>query len=108
MKIDSNELESNYMMNANFKIDNLKCEGCVGTIKKALLTFSGIENPQIDIEKETIAFEYSEGVYIQSVKDKLSGLGYPEKGSLTGIKKVGANAMSYVSCAVGKLTTETE
>ncbi len=95
-------------MNTLFEIDNLKCSGCAGTIKKALMSFSGLENPQIDIEKESVAFDYSEGFDIQMVKDKLSSLGYPEKGSLTGLKKMGANAMSYVSCAVGKLTTETE
>lgn len=95
-------------MKTSFEIDNLKCSGCAGTITKALKSFSGLSNPHVDLETETISFEYPEGFAIQPVKDKLEGLGYPEKGSLTGLKKMGANAMSYVSCAIGKMTTEPE
>ncbi|HRH35817.1 MAG TPA: heavy-metal-associated domain-containing protein [Catalimonadaceae bacterium] len=95
-------------MKTSFEIDNLKCSGCAGTITKALNSFSGLSNPHVDLETETISFEYPEGFAIQPVKDKLEGLGYPEKGSLTGLKKMGANAMSYVSCAIGKMTTEPE
>jgi len=93
-------------MKTSFEIDNLKCSGCAGTIRKALLSFDGLSNPEIDIEKETVRFDSADGFDIEPVKDKLSGLGYPEKGSLIGIKKIGANAMSYMSCAIGKMTTE--
>ena len=93
-------------MTTSFQIDNLKCSGCAGTIRKALLSFDGLSNPEIDIKSETIHFDTADGFDVEPVKDKLSGLGYPEKGSLTGLKKMGANAMSYVSCAIGKMTTE--
>ena len=95
-------------MQTTIEIDNLKCGGCAGTIRKALLSFEGLSNPEIDIENETIRFESSDGFDVAAVKEKLLHLGYPEKGSLTGLKKIGANAMSYVSCAIGKITTETE
>lgn len=95
-------------MKTSFEIDNLKCGGCANTITKALISFEGLSNPIVDKETETISFEFPEGFEIQPVKDKLAGLGYPEKGSLHGLKKIGANAMSYVSCAIGKMTTEEE
>lgn len=95
-------------MKTSFEIENLKCGGCANTITKALLSFEGLSNPNVDKEAETISFEFPEGFEIQPVKDKLAGLGYPEKGTLTGLKKMGANAMSYVSCAIGKISNETE
>jgi copper chaperone len=33
----------------------------------------------------------------------LAKLGYPEKGSLEGLKAVAATAKSFVSCAVGRM-----
>ena len=56
----------------------------------------------------TVTFDHPELFAVDVVKKKLEGLGYPEKGTLSGMKKLGANAISYVSCAIGKMTTETE
>ena len=93
-------------MTTSFEIDNLKCSGCAGTIMKALNSFKGLSKAHVDIEHEKISFEHLENFQVEKVKSKLEGLGYPEKGTLSGLKKVGANAMSYVSCAIGKITTE--
>jgi copper chaperone len=93
-------------MTTSFEIDNLKCSGCSGTITKALNSFKGLSQPHVDIEHETVSFEHPEGFQVEKVKSKLEGLGYPEKGTLSGLKKLGVNAISYVSCAIGKMTTE--
>jgi copper chaperone len=39
-----------------------------------------------------------------AVVEKLRTLGYPEKGSLAGMEAGLANAKSFVSCAVGRMS----
>ncbi|HOY95018.1 MAG TPA: heavy metal-associated domain-containing protein [Catalimonadaceae bacterium] len=95
-------------MNTVFEIDNLKCSGCASSIMKVLHSFPELDQPEVNVEEGTVAFSYLEGFEIQKVKDKLEGIGYPEKGTLTGIKKVGVNALSYVSCAIGKFSTDND
>jgi copper chaperone len=93
-------------MNTIFEIDNLKCTGCASSIMKALRSFPELHNPDVNVEEGTVAFTFPQGFNIQNVKDKLEGIGYPEKGSLSGLKKAGVNALSYLSCAIGKFTSE--
>ena len=93
-------------MNTIFEIDNLKCNGCASSILKVLHSFPELEHSEVNVEEGTVAFSYLEGFEIQKVKTKLEGIGYPEKGTLTGIKKAGVNALSYVSCAIGKFSTD--
>lgn len=93
-------------MNTIFEIDNLKCSGCASSIMKLLRSFPELDHPEVNVENGTIAFSYTEGFEIQKVKNKLEGIGYPEKGTLTGIKKAGVNALSYVSCAIGKFSSD--
>jgi copper chaperone len=93
-------------MNTIFEIDNLKCNGCASSILKVLHSFPELEQPEVNVEEGTVAFSFTHGFNIQLVKDKLEGIGYPEKGSLSGLKKVGVNALSYVSCAIGKFSSD--
>jgi copper chaperone len=93
-------------MKTTFEIDNLKCTGCAGTIMKALKSFDVLQDPLVDVDNGTVSFGYPVGFGLSQAKEKLESLGYPEKGTLSGFKKVGANAMSYVSCAIGKMTTK--
>lgn len=92
----------------SIEIENLKCGGCASTIKNALKNFSEISDVQIDKDQDTVHLVHSEALDLAKVKDKLFSLGYPEKGSVNGLKGLGAKAVSYVSCAVGKLSGENE
>ncbi len=85
-------------------MDNLKCSGCANTISKAVASFNEVSNILVDVEHESVSFEHPDQLEITPIKDKLRNLGYPEKGSLEGIGKMAANAKSYVSCAIGKIT----
>ncbi|MDD2984325.1 MAG: cation transporter [Crocinitomicaceae bacterium] len=80
------------------EVENIKCGGCVNSIRTALLKIEGVANVAIDKEIETITIESSQEkeVFVTA----LSKLGYPEKGKNTVLKK----AKSYVSCAVGKMS----
>ena len=87
-------------------IDNIKCGGCAGTIKKELLQFHEVKNVSVNKEEETVDVEYETGISIDTIKEKLLSLGYPEKNTVSGFSKMAANAKSYVSCAVGKFNNE--
>ena len=87
-------------------IDNIKCDGCAGTIKKELLNFQEVINVLVNKEEETVDVEYENGISIDTIKEKLFRLGYPEKNTVTGFTKMAANAKSFVSCAIGKINSE--
>jgi copper chaperone len=79
------------------EVENIKCGGCVNSIRTALMKINGVENVVVDKDIETITIDSSEGKEIFVAA--LSKLGYPERGQNTVMKK----AKSYVSCAAGKM-----
>jgi len=85
-------------MKQQFEVENIKCGGCVNSIKTALLKLEGVESIEVDKDIDTIALTgtIERGLVVK----KLNDLGYPEKGQNTMVKK----AKSYVSCAVGKMS----
>ncbi len=85
------------------EIENLKCNGCASTIKKGLSSIEGVSNVTVDVENKTVELETISESTLNDVKQKLSKMGYPEKGTgNTTIQK----AKSYVSCAIGKIENE--
>lgn len=78
-------------------VENIKCVGCVSTLKKKLLESKGVEDVQVDIEEGKVTLTGSPNR--EEVVQKLDSLGYPEIGKNTFLKK----SKSMVSCAVGKL-----
>jgi copper chaperone len=85
------------MMTHSLAVENIKCGGCVNSIKTALLKIRGVENVNIDKDTETVTIDGTaeKTVLVQA----LSKMGYPEKGNNDLLKK----AKSYVSCAIGKI-----
>jgi len=85
-------------MKQQFEVENIKCGGCVNSIKTALLKLEGVESIEVDKDIDTIALTgtIERGLVVK----KLNDLGYPEKGQNTMVKK----AKSYVSCAVGRMS----
>lgn len=80
-----------------FEVENIKCGGCVNSIKTALLKLDNIDD--VDINKETGSVKVFGIAENSIIIKKLNELGYPEKGDNTTIKK----AKSYVSCAIGRI-----
>jgi copper chaperone CopZ len=81
-------------------VENIKCGGCMSGIKNALLAFPGVKSVDINLEEEKITIQgeqLDKATYIK----KMDGMGYPEKGNNTFLKE----AKSYVSCAIGKVTS---
>lgn len=91
-------------------VENIKCGGCANGIQKRLLELEGVDAVQVDIELGQVTVEPDSAVdsevLAQEVKSTLSSMGYPEVGSVEGIKAARAKAKSYVSCAVGKMSTK--
>jgi copper chaperone len=66
-------------MKTHFEVNNLKCSGCVDSVKKALDSFPEIENASVDLVTKSVEFEHPETFPVSSLKEKLKSLGYPEK-----------------------------
>ncbi len=79
-------------------VENIKCGGCMTSIKKGILELNGVSQVEIAIEDEKITIEGNH-LNRSAITKKLDGMGYPEKGNNTLFKE----AKSYVSCAIGKM-----
>ena len=80
-------------------VENIKCGGCMTSIKSAIMKFTGVKSVEINLEEEKISI-VGQGVKKEAILKKLTSLGYPEKGHNTILNQ----AKSYVSCAVGKMS----
>lgn len=82
-------------------VDNLKCDGCAGMIKKSLLQLGGVQSVEVDLETAEVSVNFTGALTREDFMRKLEKLGYPEAGTSSTYQKV----KSYVSCAVGRLST---
>lgn len=79
-------------------VENIKCGGCMNSIKTALLKLSGVTAVEIYKDEDKVCVS---GIAVEKdvVVAKLSSLGYPQKGNNNLLSK----AKSYISCAVGNM-----
>jgi copper chaperone len=82
-------------------VENIKCGGCANSIRKALSAIEAVSSVAVDIERGEVRVEGDEATRA-SVTKRLLELGYPEKGSASGIESAAAKAKSFVSCAIGR------
>lgn len=82
------------------KLHNIKCQGCAGTIKRKLESISGLTNPSVQVEEDTISFDLENETSLAIVKEVMAKAGYPQEDPT-----LGQTAKSYVSCMIGKLTS---
>ena len=79
-------------------VENIKCGGCMTSIKNALEKIKGIVKVEINLDEEKISLT-GDQYQLSEVIDSLNGMGYPQKGENSVFKQ----AKSYVSCAIGKI-----
>ncbi len=84
------------------EVENIKCGGCAGSIRKGLLALDGVEAVDVNIETGSVEIQAEESLRTDIAR-KLASMGYPETGSVQGLKSAGAKAKSFVSCAVGRM-----
>jgi len=85
------------------QIENLKCGGCEKFILKGLSNLQEISDVKVDHESNTVTFTGNLASR-DTVTKKLRSMGYPEKDSLSGLEAGLANAKSFVSCAIGRVS----
>ncbi len=85
------------------QIENLKCGGCEKSILKGLSNLQEISDVKVDHESNTVTFTGNLASR-DTVTKKLRSMGYPEKDSLSGLEAGLANAKSFVSCAIGRVS----
>lgn len=83
------------------QVENIKCGGCMNSIKKAISAIAGVQAVEVIKETETVLVEGAADLR-KSITEKLASLGYPEKGNNNLIHK----AKSFVSCAIGRVISE--
>lgn len=84
------------------EVENIKCGGCASSIRKGLLALDGVRGVEVDIEAGAVEVE-ADTALRTDVAGKLAAMGYPETGSVQGLRSAGAKAKSFVSCAVGRM-----
>lgn len=57
-------------------VNNVKCGGCVNTIREGLLTLHGIHEVTVDIDTGAVSIQ-GEGYNDNEIHSKLSELGFP-------------------------------
>ena len=94
------------MNSVKLEVENIKCGGCAGGIKAALMKDKMIDDVSVDIDGGLVEIKYKDGFDVETAKNTLAGMGYQEKGALKGIRAGAAKAKSFVSCAIGKFSAE--
>ncbi len=90
------------MKNINLEVENIKCGGCENSITKGLLGIVGVLSVEkIDLDNQSIELMISDDCNVEGISEKLKSMGYPPKGDNDWI----TNAKSYVSCAIGKVSS---
>ena len=92
-------------MSTIIEIVNLKCNGCINTVKKGVLSIEGVNGVEVDLDASKVIVPTDNEKIIIQVKEKLSKMGYPELGDANTMLH---KAKSFVSCATGRMTSETE
>lgn len=88
-------------MKSTIRIQNLKCGGCANTIITQLSKLDGISSVDVNNETNEVSLGYTSEAELDTIKKKLSDLGYPMEGEANSLPK---KAKSFVSCAVGRIT----
>ena len=80
------------------EVENIKCGGCINSIKTALQKIATVSD--VEINKETDTIIVNAETERELLIETLSKIGYPEKGQNSLIHK----GKSFVSCAIGNMT----
>lgn len=87
-------------MITSIQAENIKCSGCMNSIKTALLKNANVQEAAIDKETEMVSINSELPIDRQEIVNQLAKMGYPETGANNLLHK----AKSFVSCAIGNLS----
>ncbi len=92
-------------MSLSIHVENIKCGGCANSIKKGLMDEAGVSMVEINVERGMVSID-GENLDRDAIAAHLLKMGYPESGSVEGMKAAAAKAKSFVSCAIGKVSSD--
>ena len=92
-------------MSLSIQVENIKCSGCANSINKGLMDEVGVSTVEIDVENGMVSID-GENLDRDAIAAHLLKMGYPESGSVEGMKAAAAKAKSFVSCAIGKVSSD--
>ncbi|MBN2816947.1 MAG: cation transporter [Campylobacterales bacterium] len=93
-----------------FEVANIRCGGCASTIRTAL-DDAGFNNVKVDLlsEPRKVSADIHDDKELERFKKVLRDHGYPLVDEAIGLlDSATLKAKSFVSCAVGKFSTEEE
>ena len=61
---------------------------------------ANVSGVMVDVEKDSVTFDYQDDSALHEVKETLKANGYPEGGEKN---PFGTKAKSFVSCAIGRM-----
>lgn len=93
-------------MSYTIAVENIKCGGCANSIRSRLLEQELAQAIDVDIEQGEVQVE-GNPEWRDQVIIALAKMGYPEVGSVEGMKAAAAKAKSFVSCAIGRIDNAT-
>lgn len=91
-------------MTLEITVENIKCGGCASTIRSKLEQSFGVP-VRVDIEQGVVSIEAAPEQR-DEVAARLKSLGYPQAGTARGLQNATAKARSFVSCAVGRMSSD--
>lgn len=91
-------------MKTTIEVENIKCGGCANSIRKELGTIQGVFTVEVDIVNGTIVAEHTDEVDREQIAAKLLKMGYYETGTVNGFDAIKADAKSFVSCVIGRVS----
>lgn len=89
-------------MTYTLTVENIKCGGCANSIRKKLIDSALAHVVEVDVAHGTVHVDGDSAQRAEAVA-ALAAMGYPESGSIEGVKAAAAKAKSFVSCAVGRM-----
>jgi len=97
-------------MNTVFEVANIRCGGCANTITTSLKE-AGFKEICVDLscEPRKVTVDITDEAQLAQVKAILRSLGYPLSSEEEGtIDNATLKFKSFVSCAIGKFSTDTK
>ncbi len=95
-------------MQIAIEVENIKCGGCANSITGKLMEDERIQTVEVDVDNGIVTLEVNSDEVRSDAIASLLKMGYPETGSVEGLKSVKAKASSFVSCAVGRMSQDSK
>jgi copper chaperone len=87
-------------------VENIKCGGCASSIRSRLLERELASAVEVDVAEGLVHVE-GDPQWREQAISALASMGYPETGSVEGLRAAALKPKSFVSCAIGRIDNAT-